>query len=148
QQRLISVKHISLAEHPKVLGDSDRLCQVFINIIANAISHNDASDPVVQVNSRVEGGSYVVDIADNGPGISKEYHDNIFDKFMRVEHHKSGAAMSAGLGLGLNISHAIIQKMNGNLELVEGPLSGACFRITLPLFDGTMAPQIQADPEG
>jgi len=148
QQRLISVKHISLAEHPKVLGDSDRLCQVFINIIANAISHNDASDPVVQVNSRVEGGNYVVDIADNGPGISKEYHDNIFDKFMRVEHHKSGAAMSAGLGLGLNISHAIIQKMNGNLELVEGPLSGACFRITLPLFDGTMAPQIQADPEG
>nr|WP_309503089.1 ATP-binding protein [uncultured Roseovarius sp.] len=148
QQRLISVKHISLAEHPKVLGDSDRLCQVFINIIANAISHNDASDPVVQVNSRVEGGNYVVDIADNGPGISKEYHDNIFDKFMRVEHHKSGAAMSAGLGLGLNISHAIIQKMNGNLELVEGPLSGACFRITLPLFDGATAPQIQADPEG
>ncbi|WP_417426040.1 sodium:solute symporter family transporter [Hoeflea sp.] len=144
QQHSISVERISLAEDPQVLGDSDRLCQVFINIIANAISHNDASEPVVQVISRIEGGNYVVDIADNGRGISKEYQDNIFDKFMRVEQKRSGTASPAGLGLGLNISHAIIQKMNGSLEIVDGPLPGACFRITLPLHDGVAEPEQEA----
>ena len=115
--------------------DPDRLCQVFINIIANAIAHSDAREPVVKVVSQVEDGIYIVDIADNGSGISAEYRNNIFDKFMRVERGANGAGVPSGLGLGLNISHAIIQKMNGSLELVDGPLSGACFRITVPLCD-------------
>ncbi|PVH28103.1 sensor histidine kinase [Pararhodobacter oceanensis] len=133
RQHAIAVEHHPQVPDAQILGDPDRLCQVFINIIANAIAHNDAKAPVVQVLSRVEGGKYVVDIADNGKGISAEYHSNIFDKFMRVQPSDAGAAVPSGLGLGLNISYTIIQKMNGRLELVDGPLEGACFRITLPL---------------
>ncbi len=135
QQRAITVKLISEVEDVEIRGDPDRLCQVFINIIANAIAHNDAIEPEVNVHSYNKGGKYVVDIADNGSGISAEYQHNIFDKFVRVEREASGVPVHAGLGLGLSISHAIIQKMNGSLELVDGPLSGACFRISLPLCD-------------
>ncbi len=139
RQHEIAVERIALVDDVRIMGDPDRLCQVFINIIANAIAHNSAADPMVKVFSRVENGNYVVDIADNGKGISMEYWNNIFDKFMRVQPEENGAAVPAGLGLGLNISHTIIQKMNGRLELVEGPMRGACFRITLSLCDRVSA---------
>jgi len=139
QQRSITVKRISDVEDVQILVDPDRLCQVFINIIANAIAHNDAVKPEVNVLSYIRAGKYVVDIADNGSGISAEYQHNIFDKFVRVQREANGAPVHAGLGLGLSISHAIIQRMNGSLELVDGPLSGACFRISLPLYDDKAA---------
>lgn len=137
QQHEIAVDRQSLVQDAQILGDPDRLCQVFINIIANAIAHNDATKPVVKVISRIEGENYVVDIADNGKGISAHDRNNIFDKFMRVQPEENGGPVPAGLGLGLNISHTIISRMNGSLEIVDGPLSGACFRITLPLCDVT-----------
>ena len=73
-----------------------------------------------------------MEICDNGPGIPKQYRKNIFDKFVRANPDDASSPTS-GLGLGLNISYNIIKKLNGRLELVDGRLSGACFRITLPL---------------
>jgi len=75
----------------------------------------------------------VVDISDNGSGIPEEFRRNIFDKFVRAGRMEHSSIATRGLGLGLNISHKIVEKMNGSLELAHGPLPGACFRITLPL---------------
>ncbi|MBV0890872.1 sensor histidine kinase [Paracoccus sp. Z118] len=133
RQKGIAVEHVGRPLAAPVLGDADRLSQVFINVIANAVSHNDADQPVIQVRSRIEDGQYVVEIADNGRGILPEYRQSIFDKFVRVQPESDRGGSSPGLGLGLNISHVIMQRMNGALELVDGPLPGACFRITLPL---------------
>lgn len=111
-----------------VSGDSDRLCQVLINLISNAIKYNDAEMPVVQIRSAVRGKFYVVDVEDNGRGISREERKLIFEKFSRGAQ----AGAEPGAGLGLAISRQIVKRMDGTLELVPGTSSGACFRVKLP----------------
>ena len=119
------------ATEARVLADPGRFCQVLINLISNAIKYNAASAPRVEVRSRTEGGNYVVEVADNGLGISEEERPRIFDKFYRGRRGEAGP--HAGAGLGLPISREIILRMNGRLELVPGIDNGACFRVTLPL---------------
>ena len=85
---------------------------------------------MVRVSSAVRAGQFVVEVADNGPGISKTDRKHIFEKFWRgVE----GGGDQGGAGLGLAISRQIVARMNGTLELVPGPLPGACFRVRLPV---------------
>jgi signal transduction histidine kinase len=93
---------------------------------------------VVHISSRVTQEGYVVDISDNGSGIPPLFRKKIFDKFVRAE--PDGTPDSQGLGLGLNISHKIVGKLNGRLELTAGALPGACFRIVLPVWQG-VAPE-------
>ena len=131
RKRVVTIESGPRAGRAFVLGDSGRLSQVFINIISNAIAYNDSPEPRVHISSRIEDGMYVVDIADNGGGIPVEYRNSIFEKFIRAE--PGSATGSRGLGLGLNISRNIVGKLNGTLELVEGSLPGACFRVTLPI---------------
>ena len=135
-----SIRLVRRSETPEavILGDPDRLCQVFINIIANAIAHNRNPDPQVLVWSGLRDGpdgcEYVVEVSDNGEGIAPEYRSTIFDKFMRVGGPQAAVAGGTpGLGLGLNISHTIVGKLGGRIALVDGPLPGATFRISLPL---------------
>jgi len=113
-----------------VVADGNRLTQVLINLISNAIKYNDSADPEVWVRSRVDGETYVLEVEDNGPGIAEEDRARIFDKFYRgatgVRSPQSGA------GLGLAISQAMIRRMHGTLELLPSNGHGACFRITLP----------------
>jgi signal transduction histidine kinase len=111
-------------------GDADRLSQVLINLISNAIKYNDATEPVIEVRSRVSRGSYIIEVADNGAGIPREERTLIFEKFARGAQ---GAAAAPGAGLGLAISRQIISRMSGKLELVPSKGAGACFRVTLPL---------------
>jgi Na+/proline symporter/nitrogen-specific signal transduction histidine kinase len=112
-----------------ISGEPDRLCQVLINLLSNAIKYNDATEPMVEVRSRANRGRYVIEVADNGPGISRRERKLIFEKFTRGE---SGSG-EAGAGLGLAISRQLIERMHGKLELVPGTERGACFRVTLPL---------------
>ncbi|MBB4050452.1 hypothetical protein GGR20_000070 [Devosia subaequoris] len=130
RQKGMRVEFGERAHTTMVDGDSDRLCQVFINLISNAVKYNDADHPMVRVSSTVRAGQFVVDVADNGPGISKTDRKLIFEKFWRgVE----GGGDQGGAGLGLAISRQIVARMNGTLELVPGPLPGACFRVRLPV---------------
>jgi len=82
----------------------------------------------MRVSSTVRAGGYVVEIADNGPGIAKRERKLIFEKFWRGP---GGVADQGGAGLGLAISRQIVARMNGSLDLVQGSLPGACFRIRL-----------------
>ncbi len=134
---------IRLEARPRVPGqriaaDADRLCQVLINIISNAIKYNDAVEPLIRVGASIVDGCYLIDIADNGPGVPPESRSRIFEKFVRGHHDASGQAANTGRGLGLAISRVIVGKMGGTLELVDGPLPGACFRLSFPLLpEGT-----------
>ncbi|MGB3339258.1 MAG: sensor histidine kinase [Devosia sp.] len=128
RQRGVKVELGGRAQRTMVEGDADRLCQVFINLISNAVKYNDSDAPVMRVTSSVKAGSFIVDIADNGPGIAKGERKLIFEKFARGQR---GAADQGGAGLGLAISRQIVTRMNGSLDLVQGPLPGACFRVRL-----------------
>jgi len=114
-----------------VAAESNRLAQVLINLISNAIKYNDAAKPTVGIRSWIEDGDYCVEVKDNGPGIAAEDEGKIFDKFYRGR--VGGGSAQAGAGLGLAISREIIARMNGRLELMGAARRGACFRITLPL---------------
>ncbi len=130
RQRGMKVELGERAHTTMVEGDADRLCQVFINLISNAVKYNDADAPIVRVSSSVRSGFYMVEVADNGPGIRKSERKYIFEKFWRGV---SGSGDQGGAGLGLAISRQIVARMNGSLELVQGPLPGACFRVRLPV---------------
>jgi signal transduction histidine kinase len=112
-----------------VMADGDRLSQVFINLISNAIKYNTNPAPVVRIASVLEGGFYEVSIEDNGPGIGAELRDRLFSKFSRGWAHTHSGPQGAGLGLA--ISWQIMRRLGGTLELMPDRGSGACFRVRL-----------------
>ena len=124
--RLLTRTHGAIAR-----ADADRLNQVFINLISNAIKYNTNPAPWVRVSSRITGGDYEVLVEDNGPGILAEERELIFSKFLRGWAHTQTPA--AGAGLGLAISAQIMRRHGGSLTLVSDAAPGACFRVTLPL---------------
>jgi signal transduction histidine kinase len=121
----------SRVDRAVVSADPDRLSQVLINLISNAIKYNSVESPKVTVTSRSEGDNYIVEVADNGLGIPEEERPRIFDKFYRGRQGE--VASYAGAGLGLPISREIVTRMHGSLELLSGDGEGACFRVTLPV---------------
>jgi len=112
----------------RVMGNLARLSQVFINVLSNAIKYGASDDPVIRIATRVESGRYIVEIADNGPGIPGEEARTIFDKFARGWASET----EQGAGLGLAISHAIVTRFGGTLRLLPGG-EGARFEVALPI---------------
>jgi Na+/proline symporter/signal transduction histidine kinase len=110
-------------------ADSDRLSQVFINLISNAIKYNNSDTPYVRVTSKVYDGGYEVLVEDNGPGIRTDERQKIFLKFSRGwAQTQSG---TQGAGLGLTISWQIMRHLGGTLELMPDTGCGACFRVRM-----------------
>ncbi len=124
--RLLEERH---APGACVMADADRLCQVFINLISNAIKYNTSFEPFVRIASHVREGFYEVLIEDNGPGIPVAERGQIFTKIARrwAQTHST----TQGAGLGLAISRQIMRRMGGTLELVDSA-QGACFMVRLP----------------
>ncbi|MBB4285077.1 sensor histidine kinase [Roseospira goensis] len=113
----------------RVEADPDRLRQVFINLLSNAVRHNDKDAVEITVKSRVRDGRYEAVIGDNGPGVPAEHRDRVFSIFSAT-WTKGG---HKGAGLGLAISRGIMRRMGGDLTLDAGrPGQGARFRVTLP----------------
>lgn len=116
------------ADAVMLVGAQDRLSQVLINLIANAIRHNDKPEPVVVVSSRRDGAAYVIAVDDNGPGVPEIEREAVFAKFRRGR-----ATAPGGAGLGLAISRDIVARFTGTLAVRDGGLGGACFEIRIPL---------------
>lgn len=120
---------------PVVLtGDADKLAQVFINLVSNAIKYNDARDPKVTVSSRVDGTRYEVRVEDNGGGIPERDRERVFSKF-----HRGSPRTSDGAGLGLAISRQIAQQFGGRLFVAKDSRAGACFVLQIPLHQEPVA---------
>jgi Na+/proline symporter/nitrogen-specific signal transduction histidine kinase len=131
RQKGCAIKIGARASATLVAAEPNRLSQVLINLISNAIKYNTAQLPVVEVHSWQGEGVYCVEVADNGPGIAADEAEKIFEKFYRGA--VGARSTQAGAGLGLSISREIIVRMSGRLELVKVNRGGACFRITLPV---------------
>ncbi|QCO55064.1 sodium:solute symporter [Pseudorhodobacter turbinis] len=108
--------------------DSDRLTQVFINLISNARKYCDATNPELRISVRQKGGRVTVDFIDNGSGIPKDKQALIFEKFARLtDQTKAG-----GAGLGLAICREVMANLGGTISYLPGQWGGA-FRVTVPL---------------
>jgi signal transduction histidine kinase len=114
---------------PVVRGDRDRLRQVLVNLIDNAVKYSPPGDEV-QVEAVGSDGRVVIEVRDRGPGISPEHQRIIFEKFGRVQ---VGEAAKPGTGLGLFIARSIAEAHGGSLEVRSAPERGATFRLSLPI---------------
>ncbi|MCH2393072.1 sodium:solute symporter family transporter [Oceanibaculum sp.] len=117
-------------------GEPDKLAQIFINLISNAIKYNDAPNPSVTVSSRSDQGIYEVRVEDNGRGIPSEDHERIFLKFERGAIAGHQGAGHHGAGLGLAISRQIAEQFGGKLFLDDNGKAGACFVLQVPMAGG------------
>jgi len=136
--RRVALVSAERARSVSVEADEDRLCQVFINLISNAIKYNTSSAPRVEIRSAVRDGVYEVLIADNGLGIRPEERERIFSKFARGWAHTQTAV--SGAGLGLAISWQIMRRFGGSLALVPEHRPGACFRVSLAAREALAVP--------
>jgi signal transduction histidine kinase len=114
---------------PQVRGDADRLRQVLMNLIDNAVKYSpEGAD--VEVRAYGEDGLVRVDVRDRGPGIARDDQRLIFEKFGRVS---SGGLARPGTGLGLFIARSIAEAHGGVLDVVSVPEQGSTFTLELPL---------------
>ncbi len=130
--QLISPKHTiekTGKVYDEVTGDKDRLQQVVINLLTNAIKYSPGSDKVFitieQQNDMINGS-----VRDTGIGIAKQSLHKIFEKYHRIDEH---AVHFQGLGIGLYISYEIIRRHNGKLWVESEPGKGSIFYFSLPV---------------
>ncbi|HEY3504243.1 MAG TPA: ATP-binding protein [Actinocatenispora sp.] len=129
---------------PVVLGDEPRLRQVVRNLVDNAIAHTPAGTPV-EVRVRTEAGSAVVEVADQGPGLTPEQRERVFERFYRVDKARSREA--GGTGLGLAIVASLVTAHRGSVEVESEPGEGATFRVRFPLAPDDDAAYGDDDPD-
>jgi len=127
-------------EGKMVRGDPDRLVQVLVNLLANAIRYS-PSGSAIRVEMTVEGPVAVVAVIDAGPGVAAEVRSSLFERFAREEHASTGA------GLGLYISRGIVTAHGGEISFESGPDGGTAFRFSVPLWRPAVA-LAAVEPEG
>jgi signal transduction histidine kinase len=127
---LMKERGLSLAmdlqpEPARVTGDRDRLKQVFVNLLGNAVKYTDVGG--VRVRLAREGDAYRVEIADTGRGIADSDLERVFDKFERV-----GTQQEEGSGLGLPIAKDIVELHQGRIWVESQRGQGSRFIVLLP----------------
>jgi signal transduction histidine kinase len=115
-----------------VNGDRDRLKQVFINLVANAIQYTPTGGDVFLSLERIGEQARVI-VRDTGPGIPAEDLPHIFERFYRAEKSRTRRE-STGFGLGLSISNWIVERHGGRIEVNSQERQGTTFAIWLPLY--------------
>jgi PAS domain S-box-containing protein len=121
-----------LGELPRVVGDRDRLIQVFGNLISNAIKYTPAG--AVGISARPTYGAVEVVVHDTGVGMTPEEQRQLFTKFFR-SRDRAGPD-PGGTGLGLVIAKGIVDGHGGTLSVESEPGAGTRFRVTLPAVGG------------
>lgn len=123
------IKKIGKIKH-SLNGDQDRIGQVIINLLTNAIKYSPHGKEVI-VRVQEGEGTVTVSVQDFGVGIPKSKLNTIFDKYFQVTNN--GDEGKKGFGLGLYISSEIIKRHNGNIWVESTKGKGSTFYFTLPL---------------
>lgn len=100
---------------------------IFKNIIENGIKYNQSAIPQIKINCVEDHNHFQFNIMDNGIGISKEYHQYIFEMFRRLHNREA-----EGSGLGLAICRKILRQLHGKIWVDNNPTGGTIFHILLP----------------
>jgi signal transduction histidine kinase len=113
---------------PLLEADRDKIKQVLLNLISNAIKYN-RPNGTVMLRAEVTATEMMIYVQDTGVGIPEEALPHLFQKFYRVREHES---KSSGTGLGLSISKQIVQGHSGRIEVKSKVGVGTVFTIILP----------------
>jgi two-component system phosphate regulon sensor histidine kinase PhoR len=118
---------------PRVRGDEDRLGQVFVNLVHNAVKFSpDGGDVTVQV--RPEGGEVIVSVTDHGIGIPTRDQPRIFERFYKVDRAR---VRGGGTGLGLSIARHVVERHGGRIWLESEEGTGSTFSFAIPVTAST-----------
>ena len=118
------------AQPVEITGDPARLRQVIDNLLANVRSHTPPGTTTTVTVSTDEDAA-LVEVADTGPGLTREQADKVFERFYRTDRSRSRA--HGGAGLGLSIAASIVAAHGGTISAAPGPDSGAVFTVRIPL---------------
>ncbi|MEW5784691.1 MAG: ATP-binding protein [Bacillota bacterium] len=122
---------VDVAPKLKLWGDRDRIMQVLLNLVENAIRHSPEDETINLLAQLTEEQKVEVSIQDRGPGMAAEDLPHIWERFYRVD--KSRDRRQGGTGLGLAITREIIEAHDGTVSVQSIPGKGSRFSFTLPL---------------
>ena len=132
-EKKLFIKFDEPQESIKVLGDKEKIKQVAINLISNAIKYTDKGGVTLNLEKSSDK-NYKVSVKDTGIGIPPENAKSLFSKFQQNDPNKPVNVISTGLGL--YISKLLIEKMNGNIELDYSEKDkGSTFSFSLPMYE-------------
>lgn len=122
-----------------VCGDQDRLKQVLVNLVGNAINYTPSGGVVTLRLGKVEDQAKLT-IQDTGPGIPSEDLPHVFERFYRAEKSRTRSRDGKGFGLGLSIAYWIVRNHGGIIEVESTLGEGSNFSVWLPLAEGDCEP--------
>lgn len=141
------IKEFKIAEIDQVLvcGDRDRLKQVMLNLVSNALNYT-PKDGYINLKLGKKGGHAYFMVTDTGPGIAQENLEHIFERFYRAEKSRSrrDEVDGKGFGLGLSIAYWIVQNHGGRIDVKSELGEGTTFTVWLPLANGNCSENIKA----
>ncbi|MEK7259915.1 MAG: ATP-binding protein [Pseudomonadota bacterium] len=118
----------------QILGDSQRLLQVMINLINNAHDASPAGSTIT-ISSKLVSGSVQISVTDEGTGIPEEVRDRIFEPFFTTKEPGEGT------GLGLSLVYSIVENLDGHIDIINASLRrenpGTRVILTFPCYDGS-----------
>ncbi len=123
--------HIKHIEPAIITADKDRLKQVYLNLLANAVKYTPAGGDV-EVSMWIENGKAFSSIQDTGPGIPKEDLPHIFERFYRGDKARTRSIEGSSFGLGLSIAYWIVKNHGGTIEVQSVEGEGSLFLISIP----------------
>jgi heavy metal sensor kinase len=127
-------KNLTIAEIDQVLvcGDQDRLKQVILNLVSNAVLYTQEGGEIVLSLAKSEDHACFA-VCDNGPGIPEDDIPHIFERFYRGEKSRSRSDGSKGYGLGLSIAYWIVRNHGGEIDVQSVVGEGTTFSVRLPM---------------
>lgn len=111
-----------------VIGDADRLKQVLLNLVSNAVKYNVVNGRIT-LSASCAADTVQISVADTGPGIEPEDIGHLFERFYRIP----GSESAEGSGLGLSVAQKIVEEHNGRIEVTSVLGEGTTFTICLPV---------------
>ncbi len=136
QMRVVAGERLQLKitdiDQIQVTGDRDRLKQVLLNLVGNAINYTPAGGQVTLSLGRVSDQARLI-VQDTGPGIPKADLPHIFERFYRAEKSRTRTREGSGFGLGLSIAYWIVRNHGGRIEVDSAEGLGTTFCVWLPI---------------
>jgi signal transduction histidine kinase len=133
RQKKISLSAALPARLPALVVDPERLQQVLINLLNNALKFTSEGGTIrVQARQPARGEPVEISVSDTGIGIAPEYQQKIFDEFVQLKQHADGR-QKQGAGLGLAIVRRVVEAHGGDIEVRSAPGKGSTFTVRLPV---------------
>ncbi len=125
---------VTVAAEGELTADADpqRIEQVLVNLLSNALRHTPRESQVTIELSRPDADVVSIRITDSGPGIPDQLLDHVFERFFRGDRGRSRGKDGDGTGLGLAVARSIVEAHGGKITVENAPGAGASFSFTIP----------------